>query len=547
MAINPNLSLAVNIPQPEGPLPAFQQTMALKQMLDTSAMNKQLMAQREQEMRLREQEINENTIKAQQLKRAQDGIAAYTEAVKNNTKEMPGKGFPTDWDRVSAQMREQGFPDMADQIDQHRSEFAAKTNENIKNALAIETTKSQRVYNLFSGVSGKKPEEQGAAYTAALGQLAQLKDLPQNMVQMPQWDPSNPKTALDAVDQLRNISLSHSDKLAEVKANEESAKAAAELKKTGVETEAAQAKSDAELIASFNKDQFMQKKADDAAFRARHTGEFDTEHKSAIDYLRSTHPPSATLNQQQDYLAAFADPAKMKLLGIDPSKGHTADAAGYAKWYQETQAQKLEEEQRAKAGVGIPGTPYEKAFSPEDASSARQRKGKLEEKYEKAQTGADNLRAAIDLAKGGNKVSAQMLATMNTMFANVSEGISRINLAEIKSTSGAGNVWDNIKGWFGKAVEGNPIPANIMKDMETFEKAINGVVVKTHDRELDSIQDDTGVNYKRLGSASSGGASAASSGETVTIGGKSYKVGDTAPNGKPIVAIQGGRYATAKE
>ena len=66
-------------------------------------------------------------------------------------------------------------------------------------------------------------------------------------------------------------------------------------------------------------------------------------------------------------------------------------------------------------------------------------------------------------------MSAAALQNLETTMAAIrAQGLNRINTAEIGVTADAGNLWDRIVGYVGKKAEGQPVPANIQKDMTEF-------------------------------------------------------------------------------
>ncbi len=92
----------------------------------------------------------------------------------------------------------------------------------------------------------------------------------------------------------------------------------------------------------------------------------------------------------------------------------------------------------------------------------------VEKDYQTAAGSAQTLRDVVASAQAGNKVSASLQSLETAMAGVKAQGFNRINMAEIGIPASAGNSWDRIVGWFGKKAEGQPVPANIQKDMLTF-------------------------------------------------------------------------------
>ncbi len=100
--------------------------------------------------------------------------------------------------------------------------------------------------------------------------------------------------------------------------------------------------------------------------------------------------------------------------------------------------------------------------------AARKALEKVNSDYATAKTSADTLRDVIDAAKTGNVVAGSLQSLEATMAAIRAQGLNRINTAEIGATGNAGSMFQNIEGWLGKKVEGQPVPASVQKDMQEF-------------------------------------------------------------------------------
>lgn len=91
---------------------------------------------------------------------------------------------------------------------------------------------------------------------------------------------------------------------------------------------------------------------------------------------------------------------------------------------------------------------------------------KAEGSYRTAQQGANTMRDMVASARGGNKMSAQVLPLEGALAITTAQGVHRINRTEVDQYSGAGNLYDKIAGEVGKLTEGQPIPPNILQDIE---------------------------------------------------------------------------------
>lgn len=92
-----------------------------------------------------------------------------------------------------------------------------------------------------------------------------------------------------------------------------------------------------------------------------------------------------------------------------------------------------------------------------------------------AKASANELRNTVAAAKAGNKFAASQQALQATMASIRSQGLNRINTAEIGASAAAGSLWDRIAGRLGKLAEGQPIPEDVQNDMleyaDILEKA----------------------------------------------------------------------------
>lgn len=112
---------------------------------------------------------------------------------------------------------------------------------------------------------------------------------------------------------------------------------------------------------------------------------------------------------------------------------------------------------------------------------------KVELPYQTALSSVQTLRDTIDAAKGGNKVAGSLQSLETTMAAIRAQGLNRINTAEIGVTANAGNLFDRVSGWLGKADAGQPVPANIQKDMQEFAGILEKAAYKKYSDSFDSI------------------------------------------------------------
>jgi hypothetical protein len=104
-----------------------------------------------------------------------------------------------------------------------------------------------------------------------------------------------------------------------------------------------------------------------------------------------------------------------------------------------------------------------------------------------ARTSADTLRDVVSAAKAGNKVAGSLQSLETTMAAIRAQGLNRVNTAEIGATGDAGSLWDRISGYIGKRAEGQPVPADIQKDMIEFADILDKAAVKKYNDAHDAV------------------------------------------------------------
>jgi hypothetical protein len=93
---------------------------------------------------------------------------------------------------------------------------------------------------------------------------------------------------------------------------------------------------------------------------------------------------------------------------------------------------------------------------------------KIGDEFLKAQSSADQLQAVLDLTKAGNKAAGSNLPLVGVETLNAINGIKRINKDEIKQYGSAGSLYDKVVGGLQGLAVGQPIPADVLKDIETL-------------------------------------------------------------------------------
>lgn len=95
--------------------------------------------------------------------------------------------------------------------------------------------------------------------------------------------------------------------------------------------------------------------------------------------------------------------------------------------------------------------------------------------YASAIASADELRALVTSAQGGNKVAGSLQSLQTAATALRANGINRLNMAEISMPATAGSAVDRFLNAVGKFKDGQPVDASLQKDMlqvaDVLEKA----------------------------------------------------------------------------
>ncbi len=90
---------------------------------------------------------------------------------------------------------------------------------------------------------------------------------------------------------------------------------------------------------------------------------------------------------------------------------------------------------------------------------------KAEGAYRTAEQGANGLRAMVDNAKVGDKMSARMLPLEGALEITTAQGVHRINRTEVDQFAGGGNLFDRLAGMLKGAATGVPFTPEILNSM----------------------------------------------------------------------------------
>jgi hypothetical protein len=115
--------------------------------------------------------------------------------------------------------------------------------------------------------------------------------------------------------------------------------------------------------------------------------------------------------------------------------------------------------------------------------------------YAQAKSVSDRLAAMMDAAKNGNVVSYQLIPEEGALQVTTSQGVHRINMAEIQNYGG-GSLWQKMQGHIGKALTGESIPTSVLDDMTEMQKIQSEGARSKYENTLKTINQATGAAFK---------------------------------------------------
>jgi len=126
------------------------------------------------------------------------------------------------------------------------------------------------------------------------------------------------------------------------------------------------------------------------------------------------------------------------------------------------------------------------------ASAAAAKAG---EDYAQAQSVSQRLQAMMDAARSGNVVSYQLIPQEGALQVTTSQGVHRINMAEIQNYGG-GSLWQRMQGHLGKQLTGASIPSSVLDDMAAMQQIqAQGSQVK-YNNTIKTVNDTYGSSFK---------------------------------------------------
>lgn len=120
---------------------------------------------------------------------------------------------------------------------------------------------------------------------------------------------------------------------------------------------------------------------------------------------------------------------------------------------------------------------------------------KAGEDYAQAQSVNQRLQEMMDAAKRGNVVSYQLIPQEGALQVTTSQGVHRINLAEIQNYGG-GSLWQRMQGHIGKELTGESIPDSVLNDMAEMQRIQEQGARQKYENELKTVNNNYGSSFK---------------------------------------------------
>ncbi len=122
---------------------------------------------------------------------------------------------------------------------------------------------------------------------------------------------------------------------------------------------------------------------------------------------------------------------------------------------------------------------------------------KAGEDYAQAQSVTQTLQQMLDAAKTGNVVSYQLIPQEGALQITTSQGVHRINMAEIQNYGG-GSWLQRLQGHLGKALTGESIPPSVLGDMSDMQAVMQRGSQAKYENDLNTINQTYGAKFKPI-------------------------------------------------
>ena len=185
MATNPNIALQGYFPQIKGPAELGLETMKMKALLDEQEMNRQLMAQRSQQMKGAEEELVQKKITTKNMQRSQEAEATLNEAIGANFSEGPDGKTSINSEGVYKHLTQKGFGKEAEEYKKNKLAIDKQASDTHVAQLGEQGKVAETRFRIFGGVLDSPPEMAQQAYANALAEADKAgvgdPDLPEEL------------------------------------------------------------------------------------------------------------------------------------------------------------------------------------------------------------------------------------------------------------------------------------------------------------------------------------------------------------------------------
>lgn len=217
--------------------------------------------------------------------------------------------------------------------------------------------------------------------------------------------------------------------------------------------------------------------------------------KTAINAL---HPPPARTAEQDDQ--RYRDIQARSSQGQPITPDDKAWAAAYEK--QKTLATDKSASAAATRLAAVQAQQNDLQRKAQTFTEAQAGRKELTDKYEApyldAVEKAETLRSVIEAAKAGNQEAAALTPLLATLGVTTSEGVKRINMAEIATVQGAGSLFERIKGRIGKFATGQPLPADLQNDITKLADLLENSARKKYENGFETVTKRYGLKDETI-------------------------------------------------
>ncbi len=165
---------------------------------------------------------------------------------------------------------------------------------------------------------------------------------------------------------------------------------------------------------------------------------------------------------------------------------------------------------------------------------------KAGEDYAQAQSVSQRMADIVQASKRGNVVSYQILPQEGALQITTTQGVHRINMAEIQNYGG-GNLWQQMQSHFGKAATGQSIPPSVLGDMSEIQAIMQRGSQAKYENSLNTINQTYGSSFKPL-PMSDGQQAQPQQQRVAPPAGATQEVHQGGPSGPLIGHVVNGRY-----